>query len=125
MGNNVKYLLVVLNVCAALAVLPASAFVHRLYQSPAMNMYAELDRAGAIDWDRVASAFSEQARDDRGYLPRLFFRGHRAVRWLSVPCILGFVANALLILIFWPSAPALKTPPPLPPSAHASGDPTP
>lgn len=72
MGTSVKYLLVILNVCAALAVLPASAFVHRLYQSPAMNMYAELDRAGAIDWDRVASAFSEQARDDRGYLPRLF-----------------------------------------------------
>jgi hypothetical protein len=89
-----------------------------------MNMYAELDRAGAIDWDRVASAFSEQARDDRGYLPRLFFRGHRAVRWLAVPCLMGFLANALLILIFWPTGRSPKTLPPLPPPAP-TGDTTP
>jgi hypothetical protein len=62
----------------------------------------ELNRSGAIDSDKLAQAHPEYIQEGHVYFPLHSYDKRLHTLWIAIPCIIGFILNALLIGIFWP-----------------------
>ena len=96
-----KLTLIILNLLASGLVFPAMSLLHKTHLTNAAMMYVELDRAGVIDRSRLEAMYPKEAKNDRQDIPKRYI-GQNTSEWIvGYPCICGFVANALLIGIFW------------------------
>ncbi|HBA84786.1 MAG TPA: hypothetical protein DCZ95_11890 [Verrucomicrobia bacterium] len=95
-----KSILIVLNLLAALLILPAMHLVHKAYFVRCVSMYVELDRAQVINREQLHLAFPMEYENDRRKIPELLFGQFYRVKYLAYPCIVGFLLNAALISRF-------------------------
>ena len=95
-----KKALVILNLFAAVLLIPGMALVHVAQVRSGMNMYVELDRAQVVDRRQLERMFPEESKNDRRDIPRRFM-GQRKSAWIvGYPCMLGFILNAVLVGVF-------------------------
>lgn len=98
-----KLTLIILNLVAAVLVFPAMRASETIALLRVSSGYTELDRAGVINRDKLKELFPRQADNDRYEMPKLMLmRGSlSASQMIGIPCMMGFLLNAILIGAFW------------------------
>ena len=91
-----KTTLIILNLLAALLVLPVMALIHADYVTDVSRAYTALDREQIIDQGKLKQSFPHLVENDRHNFA-LWACGGRKERMLGVPCMVGFILNAVLI----------------------------
>ena len=95
-----KITLIILNLLAAALVFPAMNILNEVKYMNLNNLYTEIDRAGLINQEKLKQYFPKESKNPRTEMPRRLM-GERNTEWIvGYPCILGFVANAVLIAIW-------------------------
>ena len=101
MGKKMKIILIILNLIAAGLVFPAMDILNTIHGQSIQSFYVELDRSQLINQEKVKSYFPEESKNDRRLIPERFMRNRNTKAWiLGYPCLLGFLANAV-ILALW------------------------
>lgn len=95
-----KITLIVLNLLAALLVIPAMWIVAEMYTLRVSLAYTELDRAHVIDQKTLAEVFPELVPNDRRNFAVWAVRDRPFPLYLGIPSMVGFVLNAVLIGAF-------------------------
>ena len=95
-----KRTLIALNLIAALLVIPAMWLVAEMYTLRVSSAYTELDRAQVIDQQKLAQSFPGIVPNDRRKFAVWAVRERPFPQYLGIPCMVGFVLNAVLIGLF-------------------------
>jgi hypothetical protein len=96
-----KITLIVLNLIAAALVFPAMKIGHDLYVLSGADMYTALDRLDLIKREKLSEFFPDEIKNDRILIPRRLMNKNYEAYWIGLPCVVGFVVNAVLLTLFW------------------------
>jgi hypothetical protein len=96
-----KNTLIVLNLLAAILVLPAVSIAHSEYAFSAMRMYVALDRLEILDREKLEKAYPNEMKNDRVLIPKKYMDKTIYAHCVGIPCIVAFLLNSILMLLFW------------------------